>query len=144
MDDVINISGHRLGTAEFECAINKVFEVKESAVVAIPDELKGQTAFAYVVLTSPLERNDFAEIVKKIVNSTRNNIGSIAKPDYIVFVPDLPKTRSGKIVRKLLRNLANGGENLPELHSVINSEVIKILKVSVKNPIFCPDMCKLK
>ena len=144
MDDVINISGHRLGTAEFECAINKVSEVKESAVVAIPDELKGQTAFAYVVLTSPLERNDFAEIVKKIVNSTRNNIGSIAKPDYIVFVPDLPKTRSGKIVRKLLRNLANGGENLPELHSVINSEVIKILKVSVKNPIFCPDMCKLK
>lgn len=144
MDDVINISGHRLGTAEFECAINKVSEVKESAVVAIPDELKGQTAFAYVVLTSPLERNDCAEIVKKIVNSTRNNIGSIAKPDYIVFVPDLPKTRSGKIVRKLLRDIANGIESLSELHSVINAEIIEILKVLVKKPIFCPDMCKLK
>jgi len=144
MDDVINISGHRLGTAEFECAINKVDEVKESAVVAIPDELKGQTAFAYVVLTRPLEKNDCADIVKKIVNSTRNNIGSIAKPDYIAFVPDLPKTRSGKIVRKLLRDIANGNENSADLNSVINSEIIEILKASVKSPIFCPDMCKLK
>ncbi len=144
MDDVINISGHRLGTAEFECAINKISEVQESAVVAVSDDLKGQTAFAFVVLTVTPERDDFAQIVKKIVSSTRNSIGSIAKPDYISFVPDLPKTRSGKIVRKLLRDIANGAENLPELHSVINSEVIDVLKVSVKNPIFCPDMCKLK
>lgn len=144
MDDVINISGHRLGTAEFECAINKVPEVKESAVVAIPDELKGQTAFAYIVLKTASNNNDYASIVKKIVHSTRTSIGSIAKPDYIVFVPDFPKTRSGKIVRKLLRDIANGGENTSELHSVINPEIIDVLKLSVKNPIFCPDLCKLK
>ncbi|MBQ9335265.1 MAG: AMP-binding protein [Alphaproteobacteria bacterium] len=141
MDDVINISGHRLGTAEFECAINKIDEVKEVAVVAVPDELKGQTAFAYIV---PIVSNIDPEIlVKKIINSTRATIGSIAKPDYIAIVPDLPKTRSGKIVRKLLRDIANGIETPSELHSVVNPEVIEDVKSSVNNPIFCPDMCKL-
>lgn len=141
MDDVINISGHRLGTAEFECAINKVDEVKEASVVAIPDELKGQTAFAYIVLN---DCDIAAEVlVKKIIKSTKTRIGSIAKPDYVAIVPDLPKTRSGKIVRKLLRDIAIGNENLPDLHSVTNPEVIELLKKSAKSPIFCPDVCKV-
>lgn len=141
IDDVINISGHRLGTAEFECAINKVEDVKESAVVAVPDEIKGQTAFAYVVLNST--NNQISDIVKKIINATRDMIGSIAKPDFIAIVPDLPRTRSGKIVRKLLRDIANNKENLSELSSIINTDSIPLVKKAVQNAIFCPDMCKL-
>lgn len=144
MDDVINISGHRLGTAEFECAIRKVEQVKEVAVIAVSDELKGQTAFAFVVLKSSVSPVDYENITKQIVDATRTTIGSIAKPDYIAIVPDLPKTRSGKIVRKLLRDIANSNKNLSELHSVINPEIIESLRISVQNPIFCPDICKVR
>lgn len=144
MDDVINISGHRLGAAEFECAISKVELVEEVAVIAVSDELKGQTAFAFVVLKSHVSPVDYENITKQIVGATRTTIGSIAKPDYIAIVPDLPKTRSGKIVRKLLRDIANSSEKLSELHSVINPEIIESLKISAQNPIFCPDICKVK
>ena len=141
MDDVINISGHRLGTAEFECAINKINEVKESAVVAVPDEIKGQTAFAFVVLND--NQNSIPDVIKKIIKSTRNIIGPIAKADFVAFVPDLPKTRSGKIVRHLLRDVANNRKNLSEIHSVANPKAIEFAKIAASQAIFCPDMCRL-
>ena len=141
MDDVINVSGHRLGTAEFECAISKVAGVREVAVVAVPDELKGQTAFAYIVPNA----TDIAPemLVKKVIQSTRTTIGSIAKPDYIAIVPDLPKTRSGKIVRKLLKNIAMGSDAPIDLSSVANPQIIETIKIIAQNPIFVPSMCKL-
>ncbi|MBQ7524232.1 MAG: AMP-binding protein [Alphaproteobacteria bacterium] len=141
IDDVINTSGHRLGTAEFECAISKVAEVREVAVVAIPDGLKGQTAFAYIVPNTPCIEPEM--LVKKVIQSTRMTIGSIAKPDYIAIVPDLPKTRSGKIVRKLLRNIALRSEEHIDITSVANPQIIEIIKTIAQNPVFIPNICKL-
>jgi len=142
LDDVINISGHRLGTAEFECAINKVEGVKESAVVAVEHNIKGQTAFAYVVSE---EVNNYEKIITRILKSTKKFIGPIAKPDFIVFVPDLPKTRSGKIVRHLLRDIANCHKcDQNDISSVYNQEIIPIIYNSIQNPFLCPDVCKIK
>ncbi len=142
LDDVINISGHRLGTAEFECAINKVHSVKESAVVAVEDSIKGQTAFAYVVIEDIVNHE---KIISEILKSTKRCIGPIAKPDFIVFVPDLPKTRSGKIIRHLLRDIANNHNyNEKDLSSVYNQEIVPILYKASQEPFFCPDICKLK
>ncbi len=142
LDDVINISGHRLGTAEFECAINKVHSVKESAVVAVEDNIKGQTAFAYVVAE---DINNHEKLISEILKSTKKCIGPIAKPDFIVFVPDLPKTRSGKIIRHLLRDIANNHNySEKDLSSVYNQEILPVLHKASQKPFFCPDVCKLK
>ena len=141
LDDVINISGHRLSTYEFECAINNLDEIKEVAVVAIPDELKGQTAFVYVVLKNI--NIETATIVNKIITATKTHIGSIAKPDYIAIVPDLPKTRSGKIIRELLKNIATGNMEL-DISSVSNPQIIDTIRSISTNPIFCPDFCAIK
>ena len=130
-----------MGTAEFECAISKVAEVREVAVVAIPDGLKGQTAFAYIVPNTPCIEPEM--LVKKVIQSTRMTIGSIAKPDYIAIVPDLPKTRSGKIVRKLLRNIALRSEEHIDITSVANPQIIEIIKTIAQNPVFIPNICKL-
>jgi acetyl-CoA synthetase len=104
VDDVINVSGHRLGTAEIESAINEHALVAESAVVGYPHDLKGQGIYAYVIL---LEGQNADEAVKKeIVATVRKIIGPIASPDVIQFTPGLPKTRSGKIMRRILRKIA--------------------------------------
>ena len=143
LDDVINISGHRLGTAEFECAINKVDEVKESAVVGVNHEIKGQAAFAYVVLATGNTQSP--DIIQKIIKSTRKTIGSIAKPDFIAFVTDIPKTRSGKIVRHMLRDIANRNHcDSKDISSIANQESIELVKTAAENALNCPDMCKLR
>jgi len=104
MDDVINVSGHRLGTAEIESAINEHEDVAESAVVGFPHDIKGQGIYAYVTL---MEGRAFTEDTKKgIVASVRKIIGPIATPDVIQYAPGLPKTRSGKIMRRILRKIA--------------------------------------
>ncbi len=104
MDDVINVSGHRLGTAEIESAINEFESVAESAVVGFPHDIKGQGIYAYVTLR---EGRNFDEETKKgIVATVRKIIGPIASPDVIQFAPGLPKTRSGKIMRRILRKIA--------------------------------------
>lgn len=142
LDDVINISGHRLGTAEFECAINKVEGVRESAVVAVDHNIKGQTAFAYVVSYENADQN---QIIANLLKSTKQHIGPIAKPDFVVFVPDLPKTRSGKIVRHLLRDIANNHNcNEKDISSVCNQEILPIIYKNSQKPFFCPDICKMK
>jgi len=104
MDDVINVSGHRLGTAEIESAINLEEHVAESAVVGFPHDIKGQGIYAYVTLKEGATTND--ETKKAIVASVRKVIGPIATPDIIQWAPGLPKTRSGKIMRRILRKIA--------------------------------------
>ncbi|HRO76155.1 MAG TPA: acetate--CoA ligase [Crocinitomicaceae bacterium] len=104
VDDVLNVSGHRIGTAELENAINANNHVIESAVVGYPHDIKGQGIYAYIKLTTENVNED--EIQKSILATITNSIGSIAKPDIIQFVHDLPKTRSGKIMRRILRKIA--------------------------------------
>lgn len=104
MDDVINVSGHRLGTAEIESAINEDDAVVESAVVGFPHDIKGQGIYAYVTLADGKSPSD--DVKKSIVATVRKIIGPIATPDVIQWAPGLPKTRSGKIMRRILRKIA--------------------------------------
>ncbi|MFY7707272.1 MAG: acetate--CoA ligase [Flavobacteriales bacterium] len=107
VDDVINVSGHRFGTAEIENAINQNKKVVESAVVGYPHDIKGQGIYAYVILND-YEGNNNNQTRDEIIESVVEHIGRIAKPDIIQFVTGLPKTRSGKIMRRILRKVAEG------------------------------------
>jgi acetyl-CoA synthetase len=107
VDDVINVSGHRFGTAEIENAINQNKKVIESAVIGYPHDIKGQGIYAYVIL-GDLEANNNNQTRDEIIESVVEHIGRIAKPDKIQFVSGLPKTRSGKIMRRILRKVAEG------------------------------------
>ena len=106
VDDVINVSGHRMGTAEVESALVSHPAVSESAVVGYPHDIKGQGIYAYVTLKTGNEYTD--ELKKELVKHVRNEIGPIAAPDVIQWAPGLPKTRSGKIMRRILRKIAEG------------------------------------
>jgi len=108
VDDVINVSGHRFGTAEIEDAINTNDHVIESAVVGYPHDIKGQGIYAYVVVDST---DDDAVVEQSVCDAVAAGIGKIAKPDKIQVVPGLPKTRSGKIMRRILRKIAEGERN---------------------------------
>ncbi len=111
VDDVINVSGHRFGTAEIENAINQNKKVIESAVVGYPHDIKGQGIYAYIILADATQGSD--ETRDEIIETVCEQIGRIAKPDKIQFVSGLPKTRSGKIMRRILRKVAEG-----ELHAL--------------------------
>ncbi len=127
VDDVINVSGHRIGTAEVEDAINKFAGVVESAVVGFPHDIKGQGIFAYVIAREAV--SDVQAFNKKILDSVVHEIGPIAKPDRIVIVPGLPKTRSGKIMRRILRKIAEGDtSNLGDISTLLNPEVVELIK----------------
>ena len=104
VDDVINVSGHRMGTAEVESALVSHEKVSEAAVVGFPHEIKGQGIYAYVTLNAGERGNE--EIRKELINWVRKEIGPIASPDLVQFAPNLPKTRSGKIMRRILRKIA--------------------------------------
>src|SRR5690606_795790 len=104
VDDVINVSGHRMGTAEVESALVSHPKVSEAAVVGYPHDIKGQGIYAYVTLMKGETGTD--ELKKELVSWVRNDIGPIASPDLIQFAPGLPKTRSGKIMRRILRKIA--------------------------------------
>jgi len=106
VDDVINVSGHRLGTAEVESALVSHASVAEAAVVGFPHEIKGEGIYAYVTLTGGIEKSD--GLKKELVAHVRKEIGPIATPDEIQFVDGLPKTRSGKIMRRILKQIAKG------------------------------------
>ncbi len=106
VDDVINVSGHRLGTAEIESAFVSNSKVAEAAVVGYPHDLKGQGIYAYVTLKTGIEPSD--ALKKELVQTVRTEIGPIATPDKIQWAPGLPKTRSGKIMRRILRKIAEG------------------------------------
>ena len=106
VDDVINVSGHRMGTAEVESALVAHPKVSEAAVVGFPHDIKGQGIYAYVTLMAGEEASE--GLRKELVNWVRKEIGPIASPDAIQFAPGLPKTRSGKIMRRILRKIAAG------------------------------------
>ena len=104
VDDVINVSGHRMGTAEVESSLVAHAMVSEAAVVGYPHDIKGQGIYAYVTLMAGTEPTE--ELRKELVAWVRKDIGPIASPDQIQFAPGLPKTRSGKIMRRILRKIA--------------------------------------
>jgi acetyl-CoA synthetase len=104
VDDVINVAGHRMGTAEVESALVAHVHVSEAAVVGYPHDIKGQGIYAYVTLMSGVQPTE--ELRKELVQWVRKEIGPIASPDLIQFAPGLPKTRSGKIMRRILRKIA--------------------------------------
>ena len=110
VDDVINVSGHRLGTAEIESGLVAHEAVAEAAVVGFPHEIKGQGIFAYVILNPEYDGDGQEQLVGALKEQVRHSIGAIATPDVILITPGLPKTRSGKIMRRLLKAQEMGQE----------------------------------
>jgi acetyl-CoA synthetase len=127
VDDVLNVSGHRIGTAEVENAINMHAGVVESAVVGYPHDIKGQGIYAYVIFSG---KNTNEELTRKdILQTVTRVIGAIAKPDKIQFVSGLPKTRSGKIMRRILRKIAEGEvSNLGDTSTLLDPGVVEEIK----------------
>ncbi len=130
VDDVINVSGHRMGTAEVENAINQYPEVVESAVVGYPHPIKGQGIYAYVITQHDIE--DEESLRKGILQTVIKEIGPIAKPDKIQVVKGLPKTRSGKIMRRILRKIADGtADSLGDTSTLLDPSVVDDIKHGV-------------
>jgi acetyl-CoA synthetase len=130
VDDVLNVSGHRIGTAEVENAINMHTGVIESAVVGYPHAVKGQGIYAYVIVSNDLTNTDMNLTRQDILQTVTRIIGAIAKPDKIQFVTGLPKTRSGKIMRRILRKVAENelssiGDTSTLLDPSVIDEIVK-------------------
>lgn len=131
VDDVLNVSGHRIGTAEVENAINVHDHVIESAAVGYPHDVKGQGIYAYVMLSPYFKDEDLAR--EEILKSVTKTIGAIAKPDKIQFVRNLPKTRSGKIMRRILRKIAEGDmDNIGDTSTLLDPNVVEEIKSNRK------------
>ena len=129
IDDVLNVSGHRMGTMEIESALVAHEKVAEAAVVGRPDDVTGEAIVAFVVLKGPRPTGDeAAKIIKELQNWVGHEIGPIAKPKDIRFGENLPKTRSGKIMRRLLRQLAKGEDVLQDISTLENPQILEQLK----------------
>jgi len=129
IDDVLNVSGHRLGTMEIESALVAHPLVAEAAVVGKPHEIKGEAVIAFVVLKGKYpQREEIAEITQTLREWVAKEIGPIAKPEEIRFGENLPKTRSGKIMRRLLRALAKGEEITQDVSTLENPTILEQLK----------------
>ena len=132
MDDVINVSGHRLGTAEVESALVLHQDVSEAAVVGYPHDIKGQGLYAFVTLNKGTEQNE--QLENDLLAWVKKEIGSIAKPDFIQFTNGLPKTRSGKIMRRILRKIStNDYTNLGDISTLADPGVVDELILNRKN-----------
>jgi len=126
IDDVVNVSGHRIGTAEVESALVSHAKVAEAAVTPMPHEIKGQTLYAFVTVIGGVEEND--ELKKELIKHVRKEIGPIATPEAIQFAPSLPKTRSGKIMRRILRKIAEKNtDNLGDITTLADPSVVEAL-----------------
>ena len=126
VDDVIIVSGHNLGTAPIEDVINEHPAIAESAIVGFPHEVKGNALYGYVILKETLEKNSFDKLRKEINQMITEHIGPIAKLNKIQFTPGLPKTRSGKIMRRILRKIAaNETDNLGDTSTLLNPEIVQ-------------------
>ena len=125
VDDVINTSGHRLGTAEIENVINMHNLVSESAVIGYPHQIKGEGICAFVIARTIDEK-----IKDEILKLVEKQISAIAKPDKIYIVPDLPKTRSGKIMRRVLKKII-AKEDLGDISTLVNPDVVEKLKMMI-------------
>uniref|UniRef100_UPI004047741A acetate--CoA ligase n=1 Tax=Algoriphagus sp. TaxID=1872435 RepID=UPI004047741A len=131
VDDVMNVSGHRLGTAEVENAINEHPKVIESAVVGYPHEVKGQGIYAFVICDLSNRSED--NLIQEIKETVSKIIGPIAKPDKIQIVPGLPKTRSGKIMRRILRKIAEGSlDSMGDISTLLDPDVVEKIKAGRK------------
>lgn len=132
VDDVIIVSGHNLGTAPIEDAINEHQAVAESAIVGFPHDVKGNALYGFVILKESGESRVRDNLRKEINQQITEQIGPIAKLDKIQFVPGLPKTRSGKIMRRILRKIASGdAKNLGDISTLLNPEVVQEIKDNV-------------
>lgn len=125
VDDVINVSGHRIGSAEVESALVSHPSVAEAAVVGFPHPIKGEGIYAYVTLNAGLEYSD--DLKKELVKQVRKEIGPIASPDVIHWAPAVPKTRSGKIMRRILRKIAAGESDLGDITTLADPSVVDTL-----------------
>ena len=132
VDDVINVSGHRMGTAEVESALVSHPKVAEAAVVGYPHDIKGQGIYAYVTVNIDVKTSD--ELLNELKKWVRKEIGPIATPDLIQFAPGLPKTRSGKIMRRILRKIAANEHNeLGDVSTLADPLVVENLVKNRKN-----------
>ncbi len=132
VDDVLSISGHRMGTAEVESAFVAHHDVAEAAIVGYPHDIKGQGIYAFVTLNAGIEANEALE--KELVMWIRKEIGPIASPDHIQFSPGLPKTRSGKIMRRILRKIAEDDfASLGDISTLAEPAVVDELIKNRKN-----------
>ncbi|MFH1820713.1 MAG: acetate--CoA ligase [Candidatus Nealsonbacteria bacterium] len=131
IDDVIKIAGHRLTTGELEAAVNLHPDITECAVVGVPDEIKGEVPVAFII--SKTNKTE-AVLAEEVINQIRKEIGPIARPKKIYLVGDLPKTRSGKIMRRILRKLFTG-EELGDLSTLANQDVVDKLKKIINEPV---------
>ncbi len=129
-DDVINVSGHRIGTAEIESAIKKIDKIAVSAVVGKPHDIKGEGIFAYIVLKDPDHAGE--EMIAEINSVLKKEIGAIALCDEVVFVPDVPKTRSGKIMRRILRSIAKGEAITQDTSTLEDPTIVPTIEGIVK------------
>jgi acetyl-CoA synthetase len=125
VDDVINVSGHRIGTAEVESALVAHPKVAEAAVVPMPHEIKGQGLYAFVTLKEGVSKSD--ALKKELIEQVVKEIGPIAKPDKIQFADALPKTRSGKIMRRVLKAIAEGKEDVGDITTLADPAVVDTL-----------------
>jgi acetyl-CoA synthetase len=132
MDDVLNVSGHRLGTAEIESSLVAHKLVAEAAVVGYPHDIKGQGIYVYVTLNTGIEWDQ--PLHDELIALVRSDIGAFAKPDHLHFTPDLPKTRSGKIMRRILRKIAeNDFDSLGDTSTLLNPDIVDSLIASKRN-----------
>jgi len=125
LDDVLNVSGHRIGTAEIESALVSHKTVAESAVVGIPHEIKGQAIYAFVTLKKGVKKTD--SLKNELTSHVANEVGHVAKPEKIQFADQLPKTRSGKIMRRILKSVAKGERFGGDMSTLANPAVVKTL-----------------
>ena len=128
VDDVMNVSGHRIGTMEVESALVGHKSVAEAAVIGRKDEDKGQAIVAYVILEGDREGSD--DLIQELNQQVRRAIGPHARPEEIIFTPDLPKTRSGKIMRRVLRGVAEGEDDLGDTSTLADPSVVDDLKAA--------------
>ena len=135
IDDVINVSGHRIGTSELESVINSLGEIEECAVVGVPHRIKGQAIFVFATTTSELNQEQKESVFKEISERIRQEIGAIAKPEKAAFVSELPKTRSGKIKRNVLQLIGSKepiDSNRSDFASIANPECLKEIEKVTK------------
>ena len=130
IDDVINVAGHRLGTKEIESACLTVPEVAEAAVVPVADEVKGRVVEVYVAL-KPGTRAPPAEVAQRVTQAIETSIGKIARPKTVHIVPDMPKTRSGKIMRRVLAGISNRMET-GDITTLANPDVVEQIRKQVQ------------
>ena len=130
VDDVVNVSGHRIGSAEVESALVSHHGVAEAAVVGVPHDLKGQALFAYVIAKSDTDISAAGGFVKALQVAVRTEVGGFAIPDFILVTTAMPKTRSGKIMRRLLRKIAcqeTAPESLGDISTLADESVVHTL-----------------